>query len=110
MKTIADFTVTTSKSPMSLVCRYMSERSLERVIYFRLRGYTDAQRHMLRQLVAEGLIHIIKLPVARRQIWLIRPRCDQNDVTEMERIRTYLTVALGPKCRVRVYVVWRCLY
>lgn len=101
------FSATMQKSPASLPAQIMTEHSLDRVVYFVLRGGTDEQREALANMLRMTLITRIPLRKARREMWICR--C-QEGITTMSHLDNYQAVlqhVFGDSCRIRVRVLWK---
>lgn len=67
------FSATMQKSPASLPAQIMTEHSLDRVVYFVLRGGSDEQRSALADLLSVALLSRVPLKrAARREMWICR--------------------------------------
>lgn len=106
----ATFTETLRLPSDSIVCQFMAKNALERVICFCLCGASEYQQCILRNFLADGLLAVIAQPEDDSTIWIVYPRCDKNDLQEIERVNSYIDVAMGNHNNARVSIVWRCLY
>ena len=101
------FSATVQKSPASLPAQIMTEHSLDRVVYFVLRGGTDEQRDALEDLLSRALLERIPLKRARREMWVCRTVDGANDAAHLQDYDTILRYVFGSNCRVRVRIMWR---
>lgn len=101
------FSATMQKSPMSIPARVMTEHSLDRVVYFVLRGGSDEQRSALADLLSHALLSRVPLKRARREMWICRTHDCCNDEEHFETYENILRYVFGPKCRVRVRIMWK---
>lgn len=101
------FSATVQKSPMSIPARVMTEHSLDRVVYFVLRGGTDEQRSALAEFLAQSLLTRVPLKRARnREMWICRTHDGCNDAEHFDSYDSILRHVFGEKCRVRVRILW----
>ena len=102
------------KSSDSRVAHLMNLLSLDRVVYFTLRGGTAAQREELGELINANVV--ARLPIQsrrhphwRRQIIVCRTRDGVSDIRHISDYRAVLQHVFGPKCRVAPRVVERAM-
>lgn len=111
LKAIRDhvfFSATVQKSPMSIPARVMTEHSLDRVVYFVLRGGSDEQRAALAELLAQSLLTRVPLKRGRnREMWICRTRNSESHAQHFEDYDTILQHIFGPTCRIRVHILLR---
>lgn len=93
------------KSPLSKVAQVMSNLGLARVVYFVLRGGTDAQREELHQLIYGNLVCRIPLRRGRRQMIICRTSDIFTDRAYLQFYRKTLQSVFGDKCRIAVRVM-----
>lgn len=101
------FSATVQKSPASLPAKIMTEHSLDRVVYFVLRGGTDEQRSALAELLSIALLSRVPLKRARREMWVCRTHDCCNDMQHIESYNEVLCHVFGKNCRIVVRVCWR---
>lgn len=102
------FSATVQKSPVSIPARVMVEQSLNRVVYFVLRGGSDEQRLYLSDLLAKALIARVPHKRGRhREMWICRPLDSYNDAEHFASYDAILQHVFGDKCRVRVRMMWK---
>ena len=101
------FSATMQKSPASLPAQIMTEHSLDRVVYFVLRGGSDEQRSALADLLSHALLSRVPLKRARREMWICRAERECNDAEHFASYETILQHVFGPTCRTRVRIIWR---
>ena len=101
------FSATVQKSPASLPAQIMTEHSLDRVVYFVLRGGSDEQRSALADLLSVALLSRVPLKRARREMWVCRTVDGANDAAHLQDYDTILRYVFGPTCRTRVRIMWR---
>ena len=101
------FSATMQKSPASLPAKIMTEHSLDRVVYFVLRGGSDEQRSALADLLSHALLSRVPLKRARREMWICRAERECNDAEHFASYETILQHVFGPTCRTRVRIMWR---
>lgn len=101
------FSATVQKSPASLPAQIMTEHSLDRVVYFVLRGGSDEQRSALADLLSVALLSRVPLKRARREMWICRAERECNDAEHFASYETILQHVFGPTCRTRVRIMWR---
>ena len=101
------FSATMQKSPFSVPARVMEELNLDRIVYFVLRGGTDAQREYLHELLGDALVGRVPLSRARRQMIICRTHDGQNDAEHIESYNALLRHVFGDKCRITVRIMWK---
>ena len=101
------FSATMQKSPASLPAQIMTEHSLDRVVYFVLRGGSDEQRSALADLLSVALLSRVPLKRARREMWVCRTHDCCNDMQHIESYNEVLRHIFGDNCRIVVRVCWR---
>lgn len=107
MATNLFFSATMQKSPASLPAKIMTEHRLDRVVYFVLRGGSDKQRNQLADLLSAALLSRVPLKRARREMWICRAHDCCNDMQHFDSYSELLRYVFGPKCRVRVRIMWK---
>lgn len=85
----------------------MTEHSLDRVVYFVLRGGTDEQRLYLHDVLRDALITRVPLRRARREMWLCRYKSGCTEAEHFDNYDALLRHIFGDKCRIRVRLAWR---
>lgn len=101
------FSATMQKSPASLPAQIMSEHSLDRVVFFVVRGGSDAQRSALADMLYMTLISRVPLRKARREMWICRCREGVATMAHLEDYQAVLKHVFGEKCRIRVRILWK---
>lgn len=106
------FSATVQKSPMSIPARVMTEHQLDRVVYFILRGGTEAQREELHELLEHVLLDwhpILNRRHPRRMRDLIICAADYrfSDVQHLQSYQQVLQHVLGEKRRIAVRILHR---
>lgn len=93
------------KSALSKPAQIMRELGLRRVVWFVLRGGTDAQREYLHTLIGGSVVCRLPLSRAHRQMIICRGYEAYTDTALIRFYRAVLRQVFGEQCRISVRVM-----